>query len=274
MNVKRLPNGFGIPVLGIGTFGMGGEHELDHSSDKESVRAIKEALKLGYSHIDTAEMYGGGHTEQLVGKAIKGCERKRLFITSKVSPEHLEYERVLQSAQTSLKKLGTAYVDLYLIHAPNPDIPLKETIEAMDYLVDKGLVRCIGVSNFNIKEIKEARKFANHEIVANEVKYNLFNSIDTETIKYCQRNNIMVIAHKPLGRGKILSEKIEILSDIAVKHGKTGAQVVLCWLISKKKVVTIFKALNTAHLRENLGALDFTLTKEDIKRLDNVVRTS
>lgn len=274
MNIKRLPNGFGIPVLGIGTFGMGGEYEPDHSNDKESIRAIKAAIRLGYSHIDTAEMYGGGHTEELVGKAIQGFERKRLFITSKVSPENLGYERLLQSARKSLKKLGTAYVDIYLIHAPNPDIPLKETMEAMDYLVDRGLVRNIGVSNFSIQEIKEAKKLANHGIVANEVKYNLFNSIDIETIKYCQRNNIMVIAHKPLGRGKILSEKIEILSDIAVKHGKTEAQVILCWLISKKNVVTIFKALNTSHLRENLGALDFTLTKEETKKLDRLVKTS
>lgn len=273
MRTKKLPNGFEIPVIGIGTFGMGGWHEKDTTNDRESIRAIKKAVILGYSHIDTAEMYGGGHTEELVGKAIKGF-RKRLFITSKVSPEHLGYEQLLESARNSLSKLRTSYVNLYLIHVPNPDIPLKETIEAMDYLVDKGLVRNIGVSNFNIQEIKQAQKFARHDIVANEVKYNLFNPIDIETIQYCQRNDIVVIAHKPLGRGKITSENIATLSDMAAKHGKTEAQAVLSWLMSKKNVVTIVKALHSQHLRENFGALDFTLTKEEIKKLDRLVKTS
>lgn len=272
MKTKKLLNGFEIPVLGIGTYGLGGEHEPDYNHDKESINAIKEAIKIGYNHIDTAELYGQGHSEELIGKAIKDFDRKKLSITTKVYKTNLKYNQVVKSAKASLKRLGTEYIDLYLIHAPNPEIPIKETMEAMNYLVGQNLVKNIGVSNFNINQIKEAQKYSKNPIVANQVKYNLWAKIDTKTIKWCQENNLLVIAHKPFGRGKVTTEKIKLLSDLAKKYNKTEPQIILNWLISKKNVVVLFKASNKKHLKENKNIFDFHLTEEENNKLDALVK--
>jgi len=273
MRTKKIGD-FEIPVLGIGTLGMGGEHEPDYSDDDKCIKAIKEAIRLGYNYIDTAEMYGGSHTEELVGKAIKGIDRKKLFIVTKVSSNHLKYDDVINFAKNSLKRLGIEYIDLYLIHAPNPDISLKETMRAMDYLIEKKMIRFIGVSNFNIEQLKEAQKYSKNRIVANDLKYNLWSrSIDTQTIEYCQNNNIIIIAHKPFGRGLISKQKIPVLDELAKKYKKTKAQIVLNWIISKKNFVTAFQSANPKHLKENLEALNFQISEEDSKKLDFVINS-
>ena len=273
MKTKKLLNGFEMPVLGIGTFGIGGEHKPDYSQDKENIKLIRRAINLGYTHLDTAEVYGGGHTEELVGNSIKNFDRKKLFITTKVYPNHLRYEDVINSAKNSLKRLGTDYIDLYLIHAPNLSIPLKETMGAMDYLRDNGLIRNIGVSNFNVKQIKEAQKHTKNKIVANELKYNLWaKDIDLKTIKYCQENDIMVIAHKPFGRGKIATEKVGLLFDLSKKYSKTEAQIILNWLISKKNTVAIFKTKNLNNLHKNLDSLNFQIDKKDNEKIDRIIK--
>src|SRR5690606_9793351 len=132
---------FKIPVLGLGTWGIGGFRTTDYSNDDKSIQAIRDAINLGYTHIDTAEGYGAGHCEELIGKAIKNLDRSKLIITSKVFKTNLKYEDVISSCKKSLKKLQTDYIDIYLIHAPNPEIPLEETMKAMDYLVDQKLVK-------------------------------------------------------------------------------------------------------------------------------------
>jgi diketogulonate reductase-like aldo/keto reductase len=274
MKTKKIGD-FEIPVLGIGTFGMGGEHEPDYSNDDACIKAIKEAIKLGYGYIDTAEIYSGGHAEELIGKAIKGIDRKKLFIVTKVFSNHLRYDDVINSAKNSLKRLGTDYIDLYLIHSPNPDIPLKETMKAMDYLADKKMIRFIGVSNFNIGQLKDAQKYSKHKIVVNDLKYHLWaKDIDKKTVEYCQNNNIIVIAHKPFGRGLISEQKIPVLDELAKKYKKTEAQIILSWLISKKNFVTVFKSTNPKHLKENLESLNFHLSEDDIKRLDAIINST
>lgn len=276
METKKAGD-FEIPVLGIGTFGIGGEHEADYSKDKEAVKIIREAIKLGYNHIDTAESYGNRHSEEIIGKAIKEFDRKKLFITTKVSKEHLKYDDLINSCKNSLKRLNTDYIDLYLIHEPNPEIPLKETMKAMDYLVENNFIRHIGVSNFNIEQLKEAQKCTKNKIAANELKYNLWAKIDIKTIKYCQDNNIIVIAHKPFGRGMLFKEKISLLSELSKKYNRTEAQIILNWLISEKNTVAVFKSENLLHLKENLNFSDFQLSQEDIKRLSgrlNINKTS
>ena len=155
MEYKTIGN-IKTSVLGIGTVGMG----LDREEDKKNISAIRTAVDLGMTHIDTAEAYSNGKSEELVGKAIKVTERRKLFITTKVSKDNLSYHKLISSAEKSLKRLGIKYIDLYLIHWPNPKISLKETMSAMDFLVDQGLVRNIGVSNFSIKLMKEVRKFS------------------------------------------------------------------------------------------------------------------
>ena len=160
METKGLSNGFEIPVLGIGTCLMGSEDygPPEYSNEEMQINAIQEAIKLNYTHIDTAEIYGGNHTEELVGKAIKIFDRSKLFITSKVCKEHLKYDDVIASAKNSLQRRDTDYIDLYLLHRPSSGIPIKETMDAMNYLVGNRIIKSIGGSMFSIEQMQEAQK--------------------------------------------------------------------------------------------------------------------
>lgn len=276
MEFKELGDNVKIPVLGIGTWKMGGGLMADRTRDNECILAIKTAIRLGMTHVDTAELYGNGHAEELVGEAIQGFKREELFITTKVKPGNLKYEDLISAAKRSLKRLGTNYVDLYLIHMPNPNIPIKETMEAMDYLVENKLTRFIGVSNFSVEQIKEAQKHAENKVVANQIEYNLLtrnrgqltNHMGSKIIPYCQKNGIMIIAYKPLAEGKLAKTGIKLLDELAEKYSKTQAQIALNWLISKPNIVAIPKAVRIEHIKENLGAVGWRLSKEDVRRLD------
>lgn len=273
VETKKLPNGFEIPVLGIGTCLMGGKDygPPEYSNDEKNINAIKEAIKLGYTHIDTAEIYGGNHTEELVGKAIKIFDRNKLFITTKVCKEHLKYDDVIASAKNSIKRMNIDYIDLYLLHRPNPKIPIKETIEAMNYLVDNKIIKFIGVSMFSVEELQEAQKFSKYPIVTNQLKYSIYKKSDIKTIKYCQENNIIVTAYKIFGRGMIKTDTFSLISDLSKKYNKSEAQILLKWIISKKNMIAIFKSTNTEHLKENKEIFDFKLTDEEIDKIDELV---
>lgn len=277
MEFKKLTDTITIPVIGLGTWTIGGGDEADTTYDDEDISAIRAAIKLGITHIDTAESYAHGHTEELVGRAIGGFDRKSLFITSKVSPEHLGYDDLLASAKGSLQRLNTDYIDLYLIHAPNPDIPVQETMKAMDFLAEQKLIRCMGVSNFSVEQIKEAQKYTKNKIVANQIEYNLLvrdkgrvtENMESKIIPYCQENNILIIAWRPLARGKLAKPGFKILDELADKYHKTQAQIAIHWLISKKGIVAVSKSTKVEHLEKNLGALGWKLRQEDIDRLNN-----
>ncbi len=252
----------------------------DTSEDAEGIAAIKKAIELGYLHIDTAEMYGAGHSEELVGLAIKDFDRESLFITTKVLPEHLRYNDCIKAAESSLKRLKTDYIDLYLIHIPNPKIPIKETMQAMDLLVRQKKIRFIGVSNFSVEQLKEAQRCTENKIVNNQIEYNLLTrhsgmynvNIESEIIPYCQENGVIITAWKPLVKGSLFLEKNKLLEELVVKYNKTLAQIAINWLISKKNFITIPKSTNTEHLKENLSALGWKLSEEDMKRLDEEFR--
>ena len=275
---KKLYSGVDIPVLGMGTWGMGGSWTKETDHDREEIAALKAGIKLGLTHIDTAEMYGQGHTEELVGKAINGFPRKGLFITTKVWMDNLAHDDLISSAKRSLKKLGTPYVDLYLLHGPNQNIPIKETMEAMDYLVKKRMTRFIGVSNFSVNQLRLAQSLARFRIAVNQIEYNLLvrdkgnvtDRMESQIIPYCQANGIMVVAWRPLGKGSIARHGIKALDELAQKYKKTQAQIALNWLISKPGIVTIPKASSMEHMRENLGAMGWTLEKEDMRKLDGL----
>ncbi|NUO08134.1 MAG: aldo/keto reductase [Candidatus Brocadia sp.] len=277
MEFKNLTNTIAIPVLGLGTWTIGGGDKADTTHDDEDISAIKTAIKLGITHIDTAEAYAQGHTEELVGRAIVGFDRKNLFITSKVSPDHLSYDDLLASAKGSLQRLNTDYIDLYLIHAPNPDIPIQETMKAMDFLIEQKLIRCMGVSNFAVEQIKEAQKYTKNKIAANQIEYNLLvrnkgrvtNDMESKIIPYCQENNILIIAWRPLAKGELAKPGFTILDELAKKYNKTQSQIAINWLISKKGIVTITKSTKVEHHKQNLGAIGWKLNQEDINRLNN-----
>ena len=252
----------------------------DISRDAESTAAVRGAIELGYTHIDTAEMYGAGHSEELVGLAIKNFNRDSLFITTKVLPDHLRYDDCIKAAEGSLKRLQTDYIDLYLIHIPNPEIPIKETMQAMDTLAGQQKIRFIGVSNFSVKQLKEAQSYTENKIVNNQIEYNLLTrhsgayniNIESEIVPYCQENDIIITAWKPLVKGRLFAKKNKLLEKISKKYNKTLAQIAINWLISKKNIITIPKSTNVEHLKENLGSLGWKLEKEDMKRLDEEFR--
>ncbi len=267
---KKLKNGFEMPVFGIGTWRMGGDMVRNPlNDDKADIEAIQAAINSGITHIDTAERYAEGHAEELVGKAIKDFDRKKLFIVSKVAPYHLKYDDILKSAHNSLKRMNIDYMDLYLIHSPNDDIPIAGSIKAMNYLVDNGLTRYIGVSNFTNERVDNAQAHSRHKIVANQLHYNLMiREVERKKIlEYSQKNDIMLIAWRPLQKGILLSGQNKLLDEISQKYNKTPAQIAINWLISQDNVVTLSKMRNKIHIEENLGALGWNLNKEDIKLL-------
>ena len=199
---KTLSCGFEMPALGIGTYSFGGEYERDESKRDEWIEAIKDAIALGYTHIDTAEIYGAGFTEELIAEAIQGVDRAKLFLTSKVWPTNFSYDSVLKSAKDSLKRLNTTYLDLYLLHSFSKDVPLSETMRAMNELVEAGLVKHIGVCNFTSEQLIEAQKVSKAKIVVNQMKHSLWvkNKPDIDTFRFCQENDIMITAYKIFGR--------------------------------------------------------------------------
>ena len=270
MKFEEMPGGGRIPVLGLGTYGMGGGMSPSYSQDEKLVNAIRTAIVLGYTHIDTAEMYASGHTEELVGRAIKDFNRADLLIATKVKPANLRYQDVLAALQGSLNRLDTDYVDLYLIHWPNSSIPLEETFRALNELVARGQVRRLGVSNFSLNELKRARELSETPLVTNQVPYSVYERryVRNGVLEYCQQNGIILTAYTPIEKGRVARDA-EIRA-IAEKHSATPVQVALSWLIHQPQVIAIPMSTNPKHLKENLGALDVELSEEDFERLNRL----
>jgi diketogulonate reductase-like aldo/keto reductase len=265
-----------IAAIGLGTWGIGGGMMPNYSADKQAIEAIRHAVKLGMNHIDTAEIYGGGHAEELVGEAIKEFARDDIFIASKVWHTNLRYDDVLRACERSLKRLQTSYIDLYYIHWPNPSIPLSETMRALERLYDEGKIRYIGVSNFSASLVEEARSCLSHaDIVADQVEYSLYErSIERDLMPYCLREGITIVAYSPLGQGKLARElhdgrsrRARILMEIAKRYSKTPIQVALNWVIWHEHVITIPKSIRREHLEENAEAAGWKLDEKDYKLL-------
>lgn len=274
MEYKELVKGVRIPVLGMGTWGLGGTTIPDRSWDKEGIEALRTGIDLGMTHIDTAEMYAAGHSEELVGEAIKPYDRRGLFITTKVWRTHLRYDDLIASMKASLRRLGVDYVDLYLVHWPNPEVPLEETMRALEHCAEEGYTRFIGVSNFSASLLAEAQShLKEHRLVADQVEYNLSEQGPArELLPYCLENGVTLIAYSPLGKGELARPGNAVLDALAEKYGKTQAQVSLNWLTSQEKVVAIPKASKLEHLRDNIGAVDWRLSREDFLRLREAFR--
>lgn len=269
---KKLMSGFEIPIYGLGTWKMGGGFNRDrNNNDEVDIQAIKAAIELGVTHLDTAEVYAGGYAESLVGKAIAGYDRSKLFLVSKVYTQtHARYDDVIYACKNSLKRLNTSYLDLYLTHRYNPpDIPYKETMKAMDTLVDEGLVKHIGFCNYKVSDIQEAQSHAKHKLEAGQMHYNLqIREVERRKIlTYCQKNDIMLIAWRPIQKGTLVNNLPLVMLEMMKKYNKTASQIAINWLISQENVVTLSKTTNIAHLKENLGAIGWNMEKEDIEKL-------
>ena len=263
MTLKSLGStGIKIPEIGLGTWQYGG-----------GVEPLRKGLSLGAFLIDTAELYG---TEGVVGEAVKG-QRDKVFIATKVSGPHLRHDDVLRAAENSLKKLGTDTIDLYQIHWPNPRIPIKETMRAMETLVDRKTVKFIGVSNFSVDELQEASNSMEHYgIVSNQVQYHLMDrEIEESLLPYCEKNNITILAYSPLARGRLTAKPMirdrkamGVLQEVAKETGKTMAQVALNWCNTKPYVVSIPKSDKIDRVVENCEASDWRLSTERLASLN------
>lgn len=266
--VKTLANGFELPVYGLGTWGMGGGWNVaDTSEDERYITAIRSAIDHGITHIDTAELYGGGHAEELIAKAKEGVDRSHLIIASKVlSGMEDGYDGVLRACEASLKRLETDYLDLYMLHRC-PEQHFEATVRALDRLVAEGMVRNIGVSNFTVNRFKAAQSLTANKLVCNQLHYSLEcrEIVEKGVLDYCQNNDVFVTAWGPLSKG-LLSDAA-ILDKMASKYGKTPYQIALAWLIQQKNVVVIPKTTSVEHLEENLGAIGWELEVEDWQRL-------
>ena len=265
MKNKTLKCGFSMPVLGMGTWQMGGRMERDsRNDDAGQIQALKTGLDLGFNLIDTAESYADGKAEELVGEAIRGYDRGKLFLTSKVWKTHVAYDDVLRAAENSLKRLGTDYLDLYLYHQVNNEVPLKETMRAFDRLVLEKLVRHIGVSNFALERFKRAQACAEHKIVVNQIHYSLsVREPESELLPWLQENDVMIQAWRPL-RGV---PDCALLNELCTKYGKTKSQIALNWLIMQKNIVTITASSSARHIQDNLDAAAFEMAPSDVELL-------
>ncbi len=263
-----------LPVIGFGTWEIGGRFTPDYSVDRQAIGMIRLAINMGITFIDTAEVYGGGHTEEIVGDAIREFDREKLFIATKVWISNLRYQDVLKAMEGSLKRLNLDYVDLYQVHWPNPGIPLRDTMRAMERLFLDGKTRYIGVSNFNVRDLEEAMSYLSHtEIVSNQVLYNIIDKgIEEYVLPFCRKNNITVIAYRPLSKGQIAQEPYKSrLEKIGKKYGKTAVQVAINWVLRHDNVVAIPRTMNPKHLEEILGSIGWIMSEEDYEEVSRLV---
>lgn len=258
-----------LPKIGFGTWSLGGDSSADPSLDSASLSALRSALEVGYTHFDTAEMYAAGHCEELVGHAVRDSKiaREKIFITTKVSPEHLAYDDVLKSCANSLRRLKMDYIDLYLIHWPRFKMRQDEAFRGLNKLVRDGKVKHLGVSNFNLKQLQQSQEFSETPIITNQVPYRLPDKSYAENgvLDYCQKNDVLLTAYSPVKFRSIGVNKT--VREIAAAHSVTPHQIALAWLIMQLRVITIPMSFDPQHVKENFDAAEIELTKDEMDRL-------
>ena len=266
-HVVALPDGREMRALGQGTWRMGD----DASKRDAEIEALQTGLDCGLHVIDTAEMYGEGKAESLVGEAIRG-RREDVFLVSKVYPHNAGGEKLIQSCEATLERLGTDYLDLYLLHWRG-NIPLKETVDGLEQLKADGKIRAWGVSNFDVDDMEELLALPNgNQCAVNQVLYHLGSrGIEHDLLPFLQEQGIPVMAYSPLAEGSDVKEKIfndETVHRIADAYSATPAQLLLAWATRSGHVIAIPKAGQAAHVEENAAALLLQLTEDDYAALD------
>lgn len=262
------PTGLSLPVIGQGTWDM----PESGARKSEAIRAIRRGIELGMTHVDTAEMYGSGAVERLLGEAIAGIPRETLFLASKVLPSNAGYNGTIEACERSLRALKTDYLDLYMLHWPS-HVPLSETMRALGDLVRAGKTRFVGVSNFDTEEMLEARELLSGvPLACNQVLYHLRErGIEHRLIPAAAAADIAIVAYTPFGRGQFpraSTQGGETLGRIADKHGATMRQVILAFLTREPNVFTIPKAASVAHVEENAAAGDLRLDADDVAAIE------
>lgn len=256
MKYVELNSGDKMPIVGLGTWKLKGE---------ECINTVKTAINIGYTHLDTADLYDN---HQAVGQGIKASKVKReqLFITSKIKPENLNYKTIKEDTKRFLAELNIEYLDLILIHWPNKEIPLENSLKALKEVKAEGLVKNIGVSNFTINHLKDALKLYPDLIAVNQVEFHP-TLYQKDLLDFCQKNEITLTAYSPLARGEIFEN--EIMQKLADEYNKSAAKLTLKWLIDKN-IVAIPKASSKTHLKANLDLFDWELPAKAREKIDDL----
>lgn len=299
-------SGIRVSAIGMGMWQASGAIWGTDVTDESCIQAVVRSSELGVNLVDTAEAYGDGHSEEVLGKAIKRVDREKLIVATKVNGSHLRYDDVLKACEMSLRRLGIKQVDLYQVHWPDPwqQIPLKHTMKAMEKLYDEGKIRAVGVSNFAVRDLEEARSILSHaEIVSDQVRYNLINrQIEEEVLPYCSREKITILAYVPLAQGALtgkysedfkptdqvrkdnkafsdhnlreIAGLLKVLQGMANKRGKTVAQVALNWILSHPGVIPIPGAKNAEQAEQNASAAGWSLTQDEMREVTAAADTT
>ena len=253
LTVRSSVHGAQIPLIGLGTGGLG----------DDCGAIVAAALAAGYRHIDTARKYD---TERGVGEAIRAARVRRdeIFLTTKVSHEHLHAGDFERSTLASLRALGLDRVDLLLVHWPAPDMPLAETMGALAAMKRRGFTRHVGVANFNIALLDEAIRLCPEPLVALQAEYHPYLD-QSKLLQACRRHGLVFIAYCPLARGRLIRDPV--IGEIARAKGKTSAQIALRWLIQQDDVVAIPRSASTARVGQNIDVLGFALDEDEMRRV-------
>jgi diketogulonate reductase-like aldo/keto reductase len=263
MKTIALPSGQTIPALGMGTWQMG------ESSDQRQreISALRHGIELGMALIDTAEMYGEGGAEEVVGEAISP-NRSSVFLVSKFYPYNATRRGTIAACERSLKRLKTDYLDLYLLHWRG-SVPLAETLDALHTLKQTGKIRAYGVSNFDLDDMETAIALKHgKEIATNQVLYNLMRrGVEWDLLPWSRQQNIPIMAYSPVEQGRLLNHLT--LQNLAQQHGVTSAQIAIAWLLHQPQVIVIPKSSTIAHIEQNHATLNLALSAEDFTTLDD-----
>lgn len=280
MNIRlKTESGKTIHPIGIGTWNIASKKNPDnadsqyvgvepvHGNEDAEIEAIRYSISKGQNHIDCAELYGGFYTDEVVGRAIAGLPRQDLYIADKLWKTSLAPGKVRPIVGQMLQKLGTDYIDLLYIHNSFPG--WQEAVPQIDGLIDEGIVKQFGVSNFTIEQMREAIKLAKHPLAANQMNFNVLykDEVGHEFRDFCKHNNVQIVAYQPLKRQEVLGN--EIIQQIAEAHNAMPSQVALAWLL-QIGALPIPKATHKEHIDDNLKAVELTLTDDEMKTLENL----
>lgn len=261
-----------IPVLGQGTWGIKSRKGKDYYDSWKS--SLRRGIELGMNHIDTAEVYGFGTSEKIVGELISEYNRDDLFVTSKLFPMHMSFRTMKKAASKSLNRLGINNFDLYLIHWPSPFTSREKQMKILDHLVKEGKTRYVGVSNFSVEQFKEGLSFLNTDLVTNQLPANITKQEHiSESLPYYQENGVTLTAYSPLGHRGFSNLKGELkdkLNSIAKTHNATIQQIAIAWLINHKNVISIPKAFKIEHVEANAKAAEIILNENELILIENL----
>lgn len=267
---------FVMPAMGQGMMGIGGYFESDNSNDDVSVDLLRKGFELGLNFVDTAEIYGAGHAEEILGDAVRDC-RTSVKIATKFNPENSSPEGMLNACKRSLDRLKTDYIDLYQTHWPSNATPFEATLDGFNALIEEGLVNYVGLSNVTSGQLKLAtRNLPKGRFVSLQQAFNLSDRFAEENLlPTCQNEGRIMIAYSPLMEGRMVpdDERRKVMETLANKTGLSLPQLILSWLVSHKNVAIIPKVSSIKHMKSNIRAVNYEMSPQIFSSIDSLYKT-